>query len=136
MRFHSIAIILVITGGLCMAACSGQVDGLARPRPASDSRLTSGRALLAEYGCGACHTIPGVPGADALAGPPLARYYERQTIAGRLANTEANLIAWIMNPQEIEPGNVMPDLGVSAVEASDMAAYLYHQPTLADWFNK
>jgi hypothetical protein len=68
--------------------------------------------LIAEYGCGSCHTIPGVPGADATAAPPLERFYERTYIAGKLANTKENLALWIRDPQEIEPGTAMPDLGV------------------------
>jgi cytochrome c1 len=35
------------------------------------------------------------------------------------------LIKWIRNPQQIEPGTAMPDLGVSEDEAGDIAAYLY-----------
>jgi cytochrome c1 len=74
-----------------------------------------------------------VPDADATAAPPLDRFYERSYIAGRLPNTRDNLIHWIKNPQEIDPGNAMPNLGVSASDASEIAAYLYHQPSLGDF---
>ena len=30
-----------------------------------------------------------------------------------------------VSTQEVDPGNAMPDLGVSATDARDMAAYLY-----------
>ncbi|MBP8001018.1 MAG: c-type cytochrome [Chloroflexi bacterium] len=85
-----------------------------------------GRDLLDAYGCDACHTIPGVAGAIATVGPPLDDWPQRAYIAGALINTPENLIQWIREPQEIEPGTVMPDLGVSQEEARDMAAFLYN----------
>ena len=84
----------------------------------------AGRQLLASYGCGSCHTIPGVKGADALVGPPLVSFARRSYVAGQLANTPDNLARWIQDPQRVEPGTAMPDLGVSAEEAANMAAYL------------
>jgi len=84
-----------------------------------------GRAAMAAYGCGACHTIPGVPGARGRVGPPLAGLAERAYVAGVLPNTPANLVRWIRVPQEVDPLTAMPDLGVGEGEARDMAAYLY-----------
>lgn len=84
-----------------------------------------GKQLLVEFGCPACHQIPGVSGADGDVGPPLARWAERQFISGRLVNTPAALTAWIVNPRAIQPGTAMPVLGVSAEQAGHMAAYLY-----------
>jgi len=88
-----------------------------------------GELALAQLGCGTCHTIPGVTGADGSAGPPLVRWSERTYIAGEVPNTPRNLLHWIMSPQSIEPGTAMPDLGVSLTTARDIAAYLY---TLGD----
>lgn len=121
---------LIIIAALWLAGCSGEIDGVPGPRAAADNRVAVGRQLIASYGCGACHTIPGIPGADAKAGPPLDQFYQRSYIAGRLPNTEANLAQWIQNPQQIDPGNAMPNLGVTADQAQAMAAYLYHQPSL------
>lgn len=84
-----------------------------------------GSRLLAEYGCGGCHVIPGVQGARGLVGPPLNRLGARVYIAGRLTNTPENLAAWIRHPQEIDPETAMPDLGVSEQNAWHMVAYLY-----------
>jgi cytochrome c1 len=63
-----------------------------------------------------------------MAAPPLKCFYQRTYIAGRLANNRENLIQWIQNPQQIEPGNAMPDLGVGKEEAGDIADYLYNPP--------
>jgi hypothetical protein len=46
-------------------------------------------------------------------------------IAGQLSNDPQNLLRWIQDPQAVEPGTAMPDLGVGPEVARDMAAYLY-----------
>ena len=85
----------------------------------------SAPTVMKAFGCGSCHMIPGVAGADGRIGPNLAGIDERWSIAGRLPNTPANLVRWIMHPQEVDPGTLMPDLGVPAQQARDIAAYLY-----------
>jgi cytochrome c2 len=84
-----------------------------------------GRAAIAEYGCGSCHTIPGVRAANAKVGPPLTDWPRRAYVAGQLANTPANVARWVAHPQAIQPATAMPDLGVSASTARDIAAYLF-----------
>jgi len=79
---------------------------------------------LYQYACNTCHTIPGITGSQPLVGPPLGGIASRQVIAGRLANTPANMVAWITHPQQIDPATAMPDLGVNGRDAVDMAAYL------------
>jgi cytochrome c1 len=100
-------------------------------RPTADRRragapdVERGRTLIAELGCGACHAISGVDGANGLAGPPLSGQRRRTYIAGVLANTPENLQAWIRSPQSIKPGVAMPDLELGDTDAADIAAYLY-----------
>ncbi|MGW9193837.1 c-type cytochrome [Micromonospora chersina] len=84
-----------------------------------------GAKLIAQYGCGSCHTVPGVDRAGGLVGPPLTRFGARSYIAGELPNNADNLRRWITDPQAVEPGTAMPNLGVSAIDAQDIAAYLY-----------
>jgi cytochrome c len=84
-----------------------------------------GAALIDEYGCNACHTVPGVRNATRTVGPPLGGWSHRAFIAGEVPNTAENLIRWIELPQGIEPNTAMPNLGVSARDARDIAAYLY-----------
>lgn len=85
----------------------------------------SGESLIDFYDCGTCHEIPGIKGANGVVGPPLTRFGVRGFIAGAVANEPDNLIQWIVDPQSIEPGTAMPDLGVTPPEARDIAAYLY-----------
>jgi cytochrome c2 len=87
-----------------------------------------GGRLIASYACGSCHTIDGIAGADAHVGPPLRDLARRRVIAGKLPNTPQDLARWIARPQQIDPGDVMPDLGLSDQQASDIALYLYEHP--------
>jgi cytochrome c2 len=84
-----------------------------------------GARAMQEYGCGACHKIPGIAGADAMVGPPLTDWAERHYIAGMLPNTPDNMIRWLQDPQGFRPGTAMPNLGVTEEVARDMSAYLY-----------
>ena len=84
-----------------------------------------GALATRQYGCAACHTIPGVPGARANVGPQLAGISGRPYIAGVLTNTPANLIRWIHHPQQIDPLTAMPDVGLTEPDARDIASFLY-----------
>lgn len=106
----------------------GPVDG--RPDWQNASRQVlygdtgTGAELITFYGCGACHDIPGVRGANGTVGPSLARFADRAYIAGILPNTPGSLTRWLVNPPAHAPKTAMPDLGVSKDEAQHMAAYL------------
>lgn len=102
------------------AACSTG----ARP-PAPEGDAARGRVLLSQYGCGYCHTIPGVHAARGNVGPPLDDVGRRVYIAGSLPNTPQQMALWIRFPQSYRPGTAMPDLHVSADDARDIVAQLY-----------
>lgn len=84
-----------------------------------------GKATIVAYGCGKCHTIPGIHGAKGVVGPPLAAVSRRTYIAGNFPNTPDNLVHWVMAPQIMKPRTAMPELGLSEPQARDVAAYLY-----------
>jgi cytochrome c1 len=98
--------------------------GASRLGDVSQSDAGWGKHLLSVYGCGTCHSIPGVPGAHGHVGPPLSGYASRAYIAGNLPNTFENTVTWFQHPQAVEPGTIMPDLGVSEHNARQMASYL------------
>jgi cytochrome c2 len=81
--------------------------------------------LATRYGCGGCHTIPGLPGAEGQVGPPLAGLRHRVFVAGVLPNTADNLINWIVEPRRYSPHSAMPQTGIEPDGARDIAAYLY-----------
>lgn len=111
---------------LAAAALATACRDAPEPRPpgAAVGDVRAGAAAIESYGCGSCHTIPGVPGADSLVGPPLTSWSERSFIAGTLPNTHENLVIWISDPDAVRPGTAMPDLDVSPADAQDIAAYL------------
>jgi cytochrome c2 len=85
----------------------------------------AGHDAIRRYGCNACHSIPGVAGANGLIGPPLDGIGNRQYIAGELPNTPENMMKWIQHPHQVEPHTVMPEMNVSEPDSRDIAAYLY-----------
>lgn len=105
----------VAAGGLQRAA-AGQL--------AERSAERGGRAI-ADFGCGTCHTIPGVRGADGKVAPPLSWFARRSFIAGQLPNTPENLVRWLKDPPAVEPGTAMPALGLTDAQARDIATYLH-----------
>lgn len=83
-----------------------------------------GQQLLAQYQCGSCHAIPGVPAATGKQGPTLQAFGKRSYIAGQIPNRSDALIRWIVEPASLVPDTSMPPMGVSVAEARAMAAYL------------
>ncbi|MGH7313733.1 MAG: c-type cytochrome [Candidatus Rokuibacteriota bacterium] len=117
MRASALALAIVT---LIMLGCRGEQP----PEPPRIGDARRGVEAMERHGCGACHQIPGVRGARGVVGPSLAGFGRRPFIAGALRNDPANLVRWIRDPQAIEPGTVMPTLGVTEVEARDIAGHL------------
>lgn len=114
---------LVIVAGLFMRGCEDREAQVVDPASIGDPG--EGRALIEIAGCGSCHMIPGIKRARGLVGPPLVHWSRRAIIAGLLQNTPANTVTWLLAPQDIVPGNAMPDLGLNEEQARDITAYLY-----------
>lgn len=112
--------VIAAAAALLLAGCGG---GAKVEVPGGDP--DRGARAIAEYGCGACHTIPGIEDADSRVGPALTDFQDERYIAGDIPNTPENAIRWILDPQAIEPGTIMPDLDVNPEEAEDIVAYLY-----------
>jgi cytochrome c len=104
---------------------TGHSTGRIPPAQVPGGNPERGAQLIVSYGCGSCHSIGGIRGADGLVGPPLTTIRERAYIAGRLPNSGPNMERWITDPQGVDPGNAMPDLGVTDEDARDIAAYLF-----------
>lgn len=121
-RLHLVLVsVAAAAAAVFVTGCGASIASV--PVAGGDARDAPG--LIDAYGCGACHTISGIADADGEVGPSLAGFASRRTIAGMLPNTPANLVRWIWHPQAVEPGTVMPDLGLSERDARDIAAYLY-----------
>jgi cytochrome c len=118
-----VAWLTALGAAVAVAACSPPGSAL----PAAEIGIGDpdrGASLIRDYGCGSCHVVPGVEEADGLVGPPLTSFGRRSYIAGELPNNADNLQRWIRDPQSVEPGTAMPDVGVTEIDARDIAAYL------------
>jgi cytochrome c2 len=83
-----------------------------------------GADLIRSHGCGACHRVPGLRFAQGTVGPDLEGFARQAYVGGVLPNTPGGLTRWLMNPPAHSPATAMPDLGLNADEARDIAAYL------------
>jgi cytochrome c2 len=108
---------LLVFGGCDEGGVGGRFTDIGDPQ--------SGALYIAQTGCGSCHVIPGIDGADGLVGPPLNQMGRRIFVAGLLRNTPENMMTWLRNPQQIVPGNAMPDMRLTEEQARDITAYLY-----------
>jgi cytochrome c len=118
--------LLVALLAVWAVGCSGGTTAVYEEvRTVTGGEPERGLELIGRYGCGACHDIPGVRGASATVGPPLGGIALRSYLAGQLSNTPENMRRWIQQPQHVEPGTAMPDMGVTDEHARDITAYLY-----------
>jgi cytochrome c2 len=111
---------------LPLASACEATDGAA----ASANQITGGdaergRQLIRSYGCGTCHSIPGVTGAAGLVGPPLGGIASRSYIGGVLPNAPDNMLRWLQDPRAVDPLTAMPNVGLTPSDARHIAAYLY-----------
>lgn len=83
-----------------------------------------GAQAINQHACVTCHAIPGIVGANAPVGPPLAGIASRTMLGGVLPNSPDNMVRWLRAPQKFAPLSAMPDLGLTERDARDIAAYL------------
>ena len=117
---------LLLAAGLALGSSGCRdVGDAAHAAALTGGEPERGRVLIRQYGCGSCHTIPGITGATAVVGPPLSGIARRAYIGGVLENSPANMMMWIRDPKAIDEKTAMPRLGVTPEHARDIAAYLY-----------
>ena len=90
----------------------------------TDTTLLRGRQVFMSSACTYCHTIDGTSASGTI-GPNLTHLASRSTIAaGTLPNTPGALGGWIVDPQTIKPGNLMPPERFSSADLQALIAYL------------
>ena len=96
---------------------------LPAPEPA-DPLVQEGQQIFLGSACVYCHTIEGTNASGDL-GPDLTHLASRRTLAaGVLENNVGNLGGWIIDPQHVKPGNLMPPTNLSGEELQALLAYL------------
>jgi cytochrome c oxidase subunit 2 len=89
-----------------------------------DPQTQQGQQVFLGAGCAQCHTIKGTQATGTL-GPDLTRLAGRRSLAaGMLPNNRGNLGGWVIDPQGIKPGNLMPPTNLSGEELQALLAYL------------
>jgi cytochrome c1 len=121
MRGKGLAMAVLFVAGIIPGCGAAKRDAAA----ISGGDPDRGAVSLRRYGCGSCHTIPGISGAHGLVGPSLSKVGERLYIGGSLPNQPANLMHWVQDPHSVNAKTAMPNVGVTARDANDIAAYLY-----------
>ena len=116
---------LMLISTLLIGATGCNSSEARRAEDITHGNADRGEKDIERYGCGGCHRIPGISGADGLIGPSLERIASRAYIAGRQINKPDVMIAWIRDPSHLRAPTAMPNLGVTDQEARDIAAYLY-----------
>src|SRR3954466_14963737 len=107
----------VLAVSMMLASCGARTTAVA-----TGGDATAGGQHLYAFGCGSCHTIPGIIGAHGRVGPSLEGVGGRNYIAGQLANQPSNLERWIQHPHAIHPDTLMPELGLTETQSRDIAA--------------
>jgi cytochrome c oxidase subunit II len=88
------------------------------------SSAARGEDVFMTSTCVGCHAIRGTD-ASAEVGPDLTHIAGRETIAaGVIDNTRASMATWILDPQGVKPGAVMPPTDLSSGELNDLLDYL------------
>ena len=118
----SFAILILL---VCAAGCDNRAERKAAAAMTHGGNSDRGKVLIANYGCGSCHNVPGVRGADANVGPPLMHMATRTYVGGVIKNTPDNLMHWIQDAPSVDPMTGMPNLHVTSADARDIASYLY-----------
>lgn len=84
----------------------------------------AGYRFVTTSACASCHNISGTPAGGGVA-PDLTHFASRRSIAaGTLPMSEANVRAWISDPQHYKPGSQMPKMPLSSTQVEAIAAYL------------
>ena len=92
---------------------------------AADAAATGsdGEEIFVDSSCAGCHTVRGTT-AEGTLGPDLTHLMARETIAGVLDNTAANLRDFVADPHPFKPGVSMPPTELSADEVDAVVEYL------------
>lgn len=95
-------------------------------QPPATEEAREGARLFIESGCGSCHAVRGLPGAEGEVAPDLTHVGSRRTIgAGMLPNRLGALAGWIAATQQVKPGANMPSFNqLSGPELHTLSAYL------------
>jgi cytochrome c oxidase subunit 2 len=96
-----------------------------RPAPEpSNPEAIHGREVFLAGPCVLCHQVRGTE-AGGTVGPDLTHVGSRMTLAaGTIPNSRGHLAGWILDPQQIKPGNKMPANSLDPSDLQALVSYL------------
>ena len=98
-----------------------QQEGAAQ---STDPLVTRGQEVYFSSACVYCHAVRGTSSAGRV-GPDLTHLASREYLAaGTIPNTPGNLGGWILNPEAVKPGSLMPAVYIPAPDLQALIAYL------------
>ncbi|HEY3757591.1 MAG TPA: cytochrome c oxidase subunit II [Opitutaceae bacterium] len=93
-------------------------------RVARLGRPLAGQQLFTQLTCVNCHALRGTQNVARVA-PDLTHFASRTTLgAGVLPNSPPNLARWLLNPQDVKPGCLMPNFQLNTGQVADLVAYM------------
>lgn len=93
-------------------------------REPAEELAIEGQQIFLDSTCINCHAVEGANATGDL-GPDLTHLASRRTLAaGTVPNTRGNLAGWIVAPQSIKPGSLMPPTELSGSQLQALLAYL------------
>jgi cytochrome c oxidase subunit 2 len=97
----------------------------AQKQPAHDEpSVRAGRDLFLSLSCVNCHRVHGTT-ARGTFGPDLTHLMSRETLAsGMIPNTREELRRWVVDPQQVKPGCLMPAFGLDKSQVELVIEYL------------
>jgi cytochrome c oxidase subunit II len=103
---------------------SWQQAQLASSKEPDDPATTRGKDVFMKQACVMCHTVRGTTAGSRI-GPDLTHIGSRSEIAaGLLPNNAGSLGGWILDPQRIKPGTLMPPNDLSGEDLEALIRYL------------
>lgn len=88
------------------------------------SALAKAEETFVNAACAGCHTVRGTD-AQGTIGPDLTHVASRDTIVSATqSNTRRHMWQWVNHPQQVKPGNVMPNVPLSEQELNLILTYL------------
>ncbi|MFL6289554.1 MAG: cytochrome c oxidase subunit II [Thermoanaerobaculia bacterium] len=92
--------------------------------PPATPEQVLGKYLVEHLPCANCHTVRGTQASGRL-GPDLTHLASRRTLAaGIMPNNRGHLGGWVLDPQSIKPGSLMPPTAMSSESLQAVLAYL------------
>ena len=90
----------------------------------ADSMVQRGEDVFLGSTCIYCHAVEGTNATGSL-GPDLTHVASRRALAaGTIANNRGNLAGWIVDPQSIKPGSLMPPTKITGPDLQALLTYL------------